>query len=357
MKLNYLLFIVFVTAFAGNICAGSSSGKLSVLADTLIKDYAAKSGGGKTTLAIFPFTCDGKLEKQRAGFAASEVMSHRFVAEGSFTVVERGEIGKLLEEQRLQSSGAVDSDTAVRLGKVLGAGVILLGNIQKVGGKYQVNARLVRAETSAVLVSGYAELDSEAFEEDARPYLNLVPDEQVLSVYFLYNFRHNSNDLAAVNVPNPPGTIACVPNSFNLGLMGMGIRYFPAQKVFLDFSGMKDSGAPTVGKEKGFAVDILVSSLRGLVGYKFKIGSKLNLYTGIGAAGYALSGDTSVNYITPTLQARMEYRLQSRIGISISAGYDLLAKVADTPSYSSAQFIKWARLSKLSFEPSVSLYF
>ena len=107
MKLiKIFLFLTLVMGSAGNIYAGPASAKLSALADTFIMGYTSKAGLSKTALAVFPLNCDEKLEKQRVGFAASEVMSHRFVAHGAFTVVERGEIGKLLSEQKLQASGA-----------------------------------------------------------------------------------------------------------------------------------------------------------------------------------------------------------------------------------------------------------
>ncbi len=65
---SFFLFIAM--CFAGNAYAGPASAKLSALAESLIKGYAAKAGPTKTTLAVFPFTCDPKLEKQRVGFAA-----------------------------------------------------------------------------------------------------------------------------------------------------------------------------------------------------------------------------------------------------------------------------------------------
>jgi len=161
MKLARWILFVGMLVTPDILNAGTASRKLSSLADELIGGYLAK-GGGRATVAIFPLNCAVKLQKERVGFAMSELLSHRFVSDGTFTVLERGELEKLLGEQRLQASGAVDSDVAVKLGKVLGAKVLLLGNIQKVDGRYQVNGRLVDAETSAVIVSGYSEVGSSA---------------------------------------------------------------------------------------------------------------------------------------------------------------------------------------------------
>ncbi len=316
------LFLVLLASYTGNVSAGSATSKLSVLADTLIAEYAAKAGSTKTTIAVFPFNCEEKLQKQRVGFAASEVMSHRFVASAAFTVVERGEIGRLLSEQRLQSSGAVDSDTAVKLGKVLGAGIILLGNIQKVDGKYQVNTRLVNAETSAVLVSAYEELAVSAFEDDARVYLNLLPEEQTIGIYFLYNKRPNSNALPIQSFNDFSGTHYLYPKAFNLALMGVGLRYFPISKMLVDVSYM-GSAAGVQAADGGLGdANLKITAIRALLGMKFSFSRKLAYYIGAGATSYSLVLPNKTTYATPTAYFRLEFLPQSRVGISLSGDYD-----------------------------------
>ena len=96
-----------------------------------------------------------------------------------------------------------------------------------------------------------------------------------------------------------------------------------------------------------------------MMGYKARILAGLIIYTGLGVASISSSSErgslvgADVSYYTPTAQVRLEYRPQSRVGVSIAAGYDLQTKTA-TRLFKS---IKAARLNKLSFEPSVSLYF
>jgi hypothetical protein len=286
-------------------------------------------------------------------------MSHRFVAEAGFTVVERAEIGRLLGEQRLQVSGAVDSSAAVRVGKLLGAGVLLLGNIQKVGGRYQVNARLVDAESGVVLTSGYEELPIEAFQDDARLYLNLVPETQSLGLYFLYNFRHNTNDMPAQAYTNPFSglTSTIQPKSFNVKMLGGGLRYFPASKLLVDVAYMGDGGGAKM--DNGILGGLKVTSVRALVGVRIKNVSNLSCYLGGGVTSYSLDWTAKTSYYTPTAFIRAEYRPQARIGISISGSYDFYSKPAkqDLSWANPPVTIKNGELNKFSIEPSLAIYF
>lgn len=350
--MGLLRLAVFTLAFAGfgwNANAGQASSRLSALSDSLIKGYLAKLGEAKATLAIFPFNCEEKLEKWRVGFAISELMSNRFVADGTFTVLERGEIGKLLNEQKLQASGAVDSDTAVRLGKLLGARLLLLGNVQKVDGRYQVNARLVDAETSAVMVSGYEELPIGAFEDDARPYLNLVPEEQALGIYFLYNTRYNSNDLPSQSL----GSGTLVPKEFTLAMMGIGMKYAPTTKLLADVSYLRTTAdAVTANSWWDFQGKLAVDAIRARLEYRLNRSRRLMYYAGAGMTFYTMHMEGKTTYTSPMLSIRAEYRPQSRIGLSFSCNYDINNEPAIMQGSA-----RGALLNKLSFEPSLSMYF
>lgn len=345
--------IIVILAFTGNVYAGTAATKLGNLADSLIKVYASKAATSKATLAIFPFNCDEKLDKRRVGFAASEVMSHRFVSSQAFTVVERAELNRLLTEQKLQSSGAVESETAVRLGKILGANVILVGNIQKVGGKYQINARLVNAETAEVLSSGYEELNANAFEEDARVYLNLVPEVQTLGVYLTYNHRNNPNKIP--NYAEYNQTFSA--KSFSTGFIGGGFIYKPLKNLFIDVGGSTlgnkaKFSTPVISAFNNARVDALyfgggyTSSLSGLIYFRGEVGIQKLTFAFNGASEKDSTGSTLF------LKGGVEYKPQSRLGIGFSAKYDL-TKIKAVSKYGHDLF----ELNQFSLEPSIAFYF
>ncbi|HDP79724.1 MAG TPA: curli assembly protein CsgG [Spirochaetes bacterium] len=74
-------------------------------------------------IAVFPFDIKG------AGWGDefSDAISHQFFKSGKVDIVEREAIERILKEQRLSMSGLIEDTQAVRIGKMLGADVIILG--------------------------------------------------------------------------------------------------------------------------------------------------------------------------------------------------------------------------------------
>lgn len=66
-------------------------------------------------------------------------------------VVERSQLERVLQEQKLTYSGLVDLQSAKSIGKLLGAGEMVMGTLQDQGNTVAVNARLVNLETADIL--------------------------------------------------------------------------------------------------------------------------------------------------------------------------------------------------------------
>ena len=105
------------------------------------------------TIAVLDFEgIGGSQEEARA-------LSNRFGSEFlelagyKYTLVERQAMGEILKEQGLQQSGCVSSECAVEVGAALGAQLIIIGSISKVGTIFSVNARMLDVETSRILKS------------------------------------------------------------------------------------------------------------------------------------------------------------------------------------------------------------
>ena len=105
------------------------------------------------TVAVLDFEGIGVSEDE------ARALSNRFGSEfmdlskGRYTLVERQQMGEILEEQGLQQSGCVSSECAVEVGAALGAKFIVTGSVSKVGTIFSVNARLLNVETSQILKS------------------------------------------------------------------------------------------------------------------------------------------------------------------------------------------------------------
>ncbi len=89
--------------------------------------------------------------------AYTDHMAEALKKDGEFSVVERSRLEQILKEQNLAYTGRVDQYTAVRLGQLLGAKLIILGTISDLtlqeAGRIQVGILQVRAELARVSLS------------------------------------------------------------------------------------------------------------------------------------------------------------------------------------------------------------
>ncbi|MBD3308294.1 hypothetical protein GF339_17790 [candidate division KSB3 bacterium] len=92
------------------------------------------------------------LVAEELGIAVAEIFRTEIVGLGNYTVIERGMIEQVLKEQELQLTGTVDSETAVEIGKLVGAKFVVIGSIVKTGKVYTINSRLIDVETGIVKI-------------------------------------------------------------------------------------------------------------------------------------------------------------------------------------------------------------
>ncbi|MBT9536804.1 MAG: curli production assembly protein CsgG, partial [Nitrospirae bacterium] len=67
------------------------------------------------------------------GKGISDMMVTQLVKDGTFSVIERKQLEKVLSEQKLGASGLVDASTAAQIGKILGVKYVILGSITQFG--------------------------------------------------------------------------------------------------------------------------------------------------------------------------------------------------------------------------------
>ena len=103
------------------------------------------------TIAVFDFENNG-LKPHEVRQLSTRLESES-VKNGGFKVVERSKIDEILKEQKLQMSGIIDKKYLIDIGEMLGAELIVLGNVGKVGNIYTVSARIVNSKTAEILRS------------------------------------------------------------------------------------------------------------------------------------------------------------------------------------------------------------
>ncbi|HEX6534198.1 MAG TPA: CsgG/HfaB family protein [Gemmatimonadaceae bacterium] len=115
----------------------------------------AAQSDARPTVAVMYFT-DGaigaahaELEPLSAGIA--DLLITELSSNPGIRVVERDNLRKLMDEQHLSTSGRVDRETAVRVGKILGAHHMIFGGFVTDGrGTMRLDARAVNVETSEI---------------------------------------------------------------------------------------------------------------------------------------------------------------------------------------------------------------
>ena len=99
-------------------------------------------------VAIINVTSD---DKDMAEFVVAEV--EHILLKNKFLVVDRRDIDAIRKEQNFQLSGEVDDATAVEIGKFIGAGVIISGEITGSGTLRRLRLRARDTQTARVLAA------------------------------------------------------------------------------------------------------------------------------------------------------------------------------------------------------------
>jgi len=130
------------------------------------------SAQGKLRIAVVKFENKSTWHwwGDKLGEAAADVFVTTLMDTGKFSLIERERVDEILKEQDFGASGAVTSQTAAQIGKMLGVDLILTGSISqfsvsKTGGgigrislgvttgKVVIQSRLVNTTTGEIIVA------------------------------------------------------------------------------------------------------------------------------------------------------------------------------------------------------------
>jgi len=97
------------------------------------------------------------LDLEGRGISAAETASltdrlrSELVKTGGITVVERGLMTQILEEQDFQMTGCISDECAVEVGQLLGVSQMVAGSIGKLGNTFLLDVRIVNVQTGAII--------------------------------------------------------------------------------------------------------------------------------------------------------------------------------------------------------------
>jgi len=112
------------------------------------------------TIAIYGFEVIGRPNDSYARFA-TEKLTHQIVSIGDLMVIERSRIDQVIKEQSLSMTGAIDSGTAAKIGKILSVDAVIIGTIHVTDKHVEFIARVIQSEKGIILTSANEKLISE----------------------------------------------------------------------------------------------------------------------------------------------------------------------------------------------------
>jgi hypothetical protein len=114
-------------------------------------------GGLRPNLAVFTF--DETNPQQPApgwGATLAEMLTTALINSGSYRIIERQQLEKILEEQALGQSGALDSETAVVVGKIMSLDAVVVGSLSALTNVLEADARILNVETGEAIAATHA---------------------------------------------------------------------------------------------------------------------------------------------------------------------------------------------------------
>ena len=126
--------------------------KIWSVAVQIAKGYAPKTA---TRVAVVNFvTLEG--DESRLGELIAEKMTTYLQRAEHYVLIERRHLKHILDENNIARSKLFDSETANRLGRLMGAQAVLTGTVTDVGSVIDVNARLIDCEKGLILSTASA---------------------------------------------------------------------------------------------------------------------------------------------------------------------------------------------------------
>ncbi len=119
-----------------------------IIIGNLSNSYAQQKQ--KTTIAVLTFQSKGGISGNEASTLTDRLRTE-LVKLGTFTILERGQMNEILEEQGFSASGCTSSECAIEAGRLLGVQMMIAGDVGKVGNVLTIDVRLFDVSTGRIV--------------------------------------------------------------------------------------------------------------------------------------------------------------------------------------------------------------
>jgi tetratricopeptide (TPR) repeat protein len=102
-------------------------------------------------IAVLPFeVLNNQSELQYFGVGTMDSITNALSHVPEFTMIDRSQLQSVMKEIAFQNSGFTDQIESIKLGKQLGAEILVFGTIQSFNNKYRITARFTEVETGKI---------------------------------------------------------------------------------------------------------------------------------------------------------------------------------------------------------------
>ncbi|MBB6431712.1 CsgG/HfaB family protein [Algisphaera agarilytica] len=221
---------------------------LGLVPSLLVAQDSAEPEGQPAPLTVTVLPFESPAHSEFSGADASEIIAMLLSSDPAFRVVDRQVLDEVLQEQALSLTGLADTNEAVKVGKLVGAKLIVAGRTFELGDSRMMTAKIIGTETT--LLKGVVE----------RGNLDTPSDQMLLklSEEIVQTLKEHGGSLVAQDRPTDP-----VPDL----LTALKERELPTIAVFV---AEEETGAPRVPQVPDPAVETEIKSLLAAAGVTVK---------------------------------------------------------------------------------------
>ncbi|UCE06161.1 MAG: hypothetical protein JSW07_21695 [bacterium] len=137
----------------------------------------------KPYIAVFPFEdANARTEVAKLGQTLTEMLITALIQGNRFSVMERVQLEKILEEQSLTQTGVIDVETAIEVGKLSGLEGVIVGSISQLKTSIEADARLIEVETGKALAAASSNVNN---VDDIRGLANNLARQLSAKAYLI----------------------------------------------------------------------------------------------------------------------------------------------------------------------------
>ena len=113
-------------------------------------EVSVTSIGERLSIAVLPFVSRG-FSGEIGDMDIFDKMITGLIHVGRFKVIERAQLEKIVQEQKLGLTGILDATTAAEVGRGIGVDAVILGSVTRAQNSLSIDARLIDTETAAII--------------------------------------------------------------------------------------------------------------------------------------------------------------------------------------------------------------